>query len=106
MTSPVLQDTSEGTILNVLVQPRASRTEVVGQHGDALKIRVAAPPSDGAANDALCRFLSRQCAVPRSAVTILAGSGARRKRVLVKGVSAEAVRRSLDRDCVTKREAE
>ena len=74
-------------ILTIHAQPNAKRTEFVGLHGDALKIRIASPPIDGAANEALCRFLSQQLAVPMSAVMIRAGHGARRKRVLVKGVT-------------------
>ncbi|MEP7153285.1 MAG: DUF167 domain-containing protein, partial [Nitrospira sp.] len=52
-----------GVTISVHVQPRASRTESAGIHGDALKIRVAAPPADGAANDELCRFIARHCDV-------------------------------------------
>ena len=81
-----------GVAISVHVQPRASRTEAVGIHGGALKIRVAAPPADGAANDELCRFIARHCDVSLSAVEILSGTGARQKRVLVKGLSVEQVR--------------
>lgn len=77
-------------ILTIHVQPNASsRSTYVGLHGDALKIRIASPPVDGAANEALCRFLSALLAVPLSHVSIRAGHGARRKRVLVKGVTAQ-----------------
>lgn len=84
-----------GVALSVHVQPHASRTECIGFHGDALKIRVAAPPSDGAANDELCRFLARRCDVPLKAIEILTGAGSRRKRLLVKGRSVEQVRGQL-----------
>jgi len=87
--SPV-QDTAEGVLLTIHVQPNASsRSNYVGLHGEALKIRIASPPVDGAANEALCRFLSALLAVPLSQVSIRAGRGARRKRVLVKGVTAQ-----------------
>src|SRR5690349_9294235 len=59
----IVQDTQTGVVLTVHVQPKASRTEYVGIHGNALKIRVAAPPVDGAANDELVRFLADCCAV-------------------------------------------
>jgi uncharacterized protein (TIGR00251 family) len=68
------------------VQPRASRTEVVGWHGDAVKIRIKAPPVDGAANEELTRFLSKTIGVSRQSVQITAGASARRKRVKIDGV--------------------
>jgi TIGR00251 family protein len=86
--SPI-QDSAEGTLLTIHVQPNAARSNYVGLHGDALKIRIASPPVDGAANEALCRFLSEQLAVPMSQVIIRAGHGSRRKRVLVRGVTAQ-----------------
>lgn len=87
-----------GVVISVHVQPRASRTESAGIHGHALKIRVAAPPADGAANDELCRFFARHCDVPLSAVKILSGSGGRQKRVFVKGRSVEQVRERFHLD--------
>lgn len=84
-----IQDHTEGVFLAIHVQPHAARSSYVGLHGEALKIRIASPPVDGAANEALCRFLSEQFAVPMSQVTIRAGHGARRKRVLVKGVTSQ-----------------
>jgi hypothetical protein len=59
--------------------------------GDAVKFRVAAPPVDGAANEALCRFLAACFRVPVSQVMIAAGAGARRKRVVIRGVTARLV---------------
>jgi uncharacterized protein (TIGR00251 family) len=75
----------------VHVQPKAVRTEYVGVHGDALKFRVAAPPVEGAANDALCAYLAERFGIPKSAVTVLAGQGSRKKRLLLKGVSVQQV---------------
>lgn len=76
------------------VQQRAARTEIIGAHGDALKIRVAAPPVDGAANEALGRFLARQLGVPRAAVAVVSGQGGRTKVLRVTGITlAEAVER-------------
>lgn len=91
MNSLIVQDTEDGTILTVHIQPRASTTEYVGIHGDAIKIRVAAPPVDGAANDELIRFLARQLSIPTSSVQIRSGASGRHKRVLVKGLTAERV---------------
>ena len=92
--SPI-QDTPEGALLTVRIQPKASRTELVGVHGEALKIRVTAPPVDGAANEALCQYLAERCGLPTQAVSIQVGLAARLKRVLVRGVSAQRVRTIL-----------
>ena len=83
--------TSPTTTLDIHVQPRARTTEVVGWHGDAIKIRVAAPPVDGAANDALVLFLAEQLGVPRAAVTVVGGAAGRRKRVAIVGIERERV---------------
>jgi uncharacterized protein (TIGR00251 family) len=78
----------------VRVQPRASRSEVIGRHGNEIRLRVAAPPVDGAANDAVVRLLADRLGVPRAAVEVAAGMAARSKVVLVTGVTlAEAARR-------------
>ncbi len=78
------------------VVPRARVTALAGRHGDALKIRLAAPPVDGAANDELIRFLAERLAVPRSAVTIAAGHTSRRKTVTVTGIETAAALRALE----------
>ena len=60
LSLPLIEATPTGIRLRVRVQPRASRTELAGRYGDALKIRLAAPPVDGAANEALVRFLAER----------------------------------------------
>jgi len=80
----------------VHVVPRARTTDVAGRHGDALKIRLAAPPVDGAANEELVRFLAKRLAVPRSAVTIAAGLTGRRKTVKISGVETADALRTLE----------
>jgi uncharacterized protein (TIGR00251 family) len=79
----------------VHVVPRAKVTQVAGRHGDAVRIRLAAPPVDGAANAELVRFLAERLGVPQSAVTIVRGATARRKTVAILGVTAEAAGRVL-----------
>lgn len=79
------------TVLTIHVQPKARTTEVVGWHGDAIKIRVAAPPVGGAANEALVHFLAERLEVARSAVTVVGGATARRKRVEIEGMERERV---------------
>ena len=87
----IARDSERGALLTVHVQPGSSRTECVGIHGDAIKIRLAARPIDGAANDELIRFIAARCAVPRANVRIHAGTEARRKRLCVKDVSAQVL---------------
>lgn len=83
------------TILELWVQPRASRDEVAGLQDGAVKVRLTAPPVDGEANDALVRFLAKKLGVPRSSLTIVRGQTGRRKAVRVAGLTAEEVRRRL-----------
>lgn len=81
--------------LVVHVLPRAKATAVAGRHGDAIRIRVAAPPVDGAANEALLRFLAERLGVPRRSVMIVRGAGSRRKTVQVAGLTRAEVERRL-----------
>lgn len=81
--SPVRRD-GDDLVLVVHAQPGAKQSGFAGVHGDALKIRLAAPPLDGRANRELCRFLADACGVAPSAVEITSGEGARAKRVWVR----------------------
>ena len=90
-----IQSFEGGVRFSVHVQPRASRTEVAGSHGDSVKIRLRAAPVEGAANDELVEFLAAQLGVASSAVRIARGSRARRKVVEVAGIDAAEVRRLL-----------
>jgi uncharacterized protein (TIGR00251 family) len=83
--------TNEGTVLLIHVQPKASCTEFAGYHGDLVKIRLAAPPTDGAANAELCRFLAARFSLPLAKVQLLSGRQSRRKRVLLKAVPMEMI---------------
>jgi uncharacterized protein (TIGR00251 family) len=91
MNALIVQDTKAGAVLSVHIQPRASTTEYVGIQGNAIKIRVAAPPVDGAANDELIRFLAGQLSIPTSSVRIHSGASGRHKHILVKGATAQLV---------------
>ena len=94
MTPSWLKREAGGAVLlTVHVQPGAKRTEVAGVHGDALKIRLAAPPVDGRANDCLLAFLAERLGVTRAAVELVSGATARRKRVRLAGVSDAALER-------------
>jgi uncharacterized protein (TIGR00251 family) len=72
-------------LLHLHVQPGASRTEIVGLHGDALKIRLAAPPVEGRANEVLLRYLAEVFEVPLRQVELRAGATGRKKRVAILG---------------------
>lgn len=82
-----------GLVLEVLVQPRASRTQALGEHGGRLKIALAAPPVEGEANRALVEFLAGALGVRKADVQLLRGQTGRRKTVRVRGASAEAALR-------------
>lgn len=79
--------TVSGARFAVHVQPRASRTEVAGVYGDALKVRLQAPPVDGAANEALLAFLAAVLGVPCRDVRLVAGDTSRAKIVEVAGIA-------------------
>ena len=78
--------------VDVHVQPRASRSEIVGVHGAALKVRLQARPVEGAANEALVSLLAEHLGVPRRAVRIVGGATSRAKTVEVDGTTEAAVR--------------
>lgn len=95
----IVRDSERGVLLTVHVQPNAVRTECVGVHGDAIKIRVAARPIQGAANEELIRFIADRCSLSRTQIQIQGGAETRRKRLCVRGVTAEVlVARLLPRD--------
>jgi uncharacterized protein len=74
-------------VVAVRVQPRASRDEVVGEMGGALKVRLQAPAVENRANDALCEYLAALLKTPKSAVRILSGERSRIKRIQIRGVT-------------------
>lgn len=74
----------EDLFLHCQLQPKAAHDEIVGLHGDRLKLRITAPPVDGKANEHLVRWLSKLFAVPRSQVTIVQGELGRQKTLLIR----------------------
>ena len=96
MRSPgTLLAVAVGTRLRLRVQPRASRDEVAGMAGDALRVRLTAPPVDGAANEALVRLLAHRLGVSRGSVALVSGHTGRNKVVEVSGLPPEEVARRL-----------
>jgi hypothetical protein len=90
-----LRQTAAGVELHLHVQPRASRDQLAGSLGAELKVRLAAPPVEGAANAACCAFFAKLCHLPKSRVTLVAGEVSRHKRLLLAGVDAPWVMRAL-----------
>jgi uncharacterized protein (TIGR00251 family) len=79
----------------VQVVPRASRSEIVGEHNGALRIRIAAPPVEGAANEELIRTLSRAFGVKRGAVVIETGQASKKKQIRIIGVTPADLQKLL-----------
>jgi uncharacterized protein (TIGR00251 family) len=87
-----LREDRDGVVVELLVQPRASRTRVVGEHEGRLKIQLAAPPVEGEANAALVGFLSGALGIRKGDVVLLRGETGRRKTVRLRGTTAALVR--------------
>jgi uncharacterized protein len=79
----------------VRIAPRASRSEISGEHDGALRVRIAAPPVDGAANRELIRVIARALKVPQNAIEIIAGANSKNKTVRVQGVDAATLERLI-----------
>lgn len=97
MSAPRVQRTATGVRITVRVQPRASSEGIVGVHGDAIRVRLTAPPVDGAANAALADLLARTFGIPARAVTIVGGATSRTKLVELTGITEARVRQLVER---------
>ena len=86
---------SSSTRITLYIQPRAKRTEVAGRHGSDLKIRVAAPPVDQAANEALLAFVAQKLGVRQRDVRLIAGATSRRKVLEIDGITDEQIQALL-----------
>jgi hypothetical protein len=92
-----ISENPQGFVLTIFVQPRSSKNMIAGLHGQALKIRLTAPPVDNAANRMCVQFLSKCLNVPKSAIEILSGQTGRTKQVLVRVTGdREAVREKIE----------
>ena len=95
MSQLKITEAENGVTFAVRVVPRASRNEIAGVHGDALKVRLTAPPVEGRANKALIAFLAKLLSVRKSQVEIVAGGTSRRKMIRVIDLSAQEVEERL-----------
>ncbi len=90
-----ITETRGGVVLTVHVQPRSSRNEVCGIHGEELKVRLTAPPVDDAANRLCVEFLAGLLGVAKSRVSIIAGAKSRHKTIRISDIGCKAVRTLL-----------
>lgn len=84
-------ETPEGVIFKVHVQPRASRNEICGIHGEELKLRLTAPPVEEAANKLCMEFIAKLLQVAKSRVTITSGAKSRHKTIKVAGINGDTL---------------
>jgi uncharacterized protein len=89
--APWLSETREGIVVALHAQPGARKTELVGTYGDALKIKLAAPPVDGKANAELLRFIAKKCGVTQSDVILISGESSNDKRIGISGIPAAQI---------------
>ena len=90
------QDTPEGAIVNVKAVPRSSKAGLDGVLGDAVKVRVRSAPVDGKANKELVEVLADAFSLPKASVTFKSGETSKTKRLLLRGVAAETVRKVIE----------
>ena len=91
------------TVIAVKVVPRAAKDEIAGWLGEALKVRVQAPPQDGRANRAVEEFLASALSLKKNAVTVTAGRASALKRVAIQGLTREEIVRRLDQTFLASR---
>lgn len=96
MSSLNLKETENGIQFKIKVQPRSGRNEIKGIMGDALKIKITAPPVDGEANEACLRLLAQWLEIPKSRVSLLTGQTSTQKMVLAQGVKKEELLSRLE----------
>lgn len=92
-----LNEKDGAVTIRIKVQPRAPRTEIVGEHDGAIKLRVAAPPIDGRANEECRRFLAKLFEVSATSVEIISGDSSRDKVIRISSISARRVLEALGR---------
>lgn len=96
--SDIIKEGKNSITVPCWIQPKASKNRIIGIHGNYLKISLAAPPVDGKANAALCKFLAKKICVSKSSVSIIAGLQSRRKIVKICGVSVKEFSKKIDID--------
>ena len=93
-----LKEKDDAVTIRVRVQPRASRTEIIGEHAGAIKMRIAAPPVDGKANEECRRFLAKLLKVGATSIEIISGDSSRDKIIRVSNMTARRVLEALSQE--------
>jgi uncharacterized protein (TIGR00251 family) len=91
----MFQQTEKGVIISLYILPNAPKSQVIGEHNGALKIKIQAPPVDGKANEEIVRFLSKKLEISKSKIEILKGDKSKLKKVLIEGLSLEQIKSML-----------
>jgi|AMWB02.1.fsa_nt_gi uncharacterized protein (TIGR00251 family) len=94
--SPFARQESTGVVLQLWIQPRASKNELVEVRDGALKVRLTSPPVEGAANDSCREYFAKLLGVSRGEVLLVAGERSRHKRLLISGYAVEEVRKRIE----------
>ena len=92
-----IRESSGGVLVSLLIQPRASKNEISGPQGDRLKVRLTAPPVEGAANKMCITFLAKCLGLSKSAFEIVSGQSSRQKQVLIRGGCLDDIRDALEK---------
>jgi len=91
-----LKTSKDGVVISIHLTPRAKRDAIEGRHGEALKVRIKAPPVEGKANEYLLKFIAGKLSIPRANVAMIRGETSRDKQVLVTGLSTDEIRSRTD----------
>lgn len=95
MCNSWIRELSEGLLISINVQPRSSKTEIIGMHQNSLKIKLTSPPVEGAANSLLINFISKKLGIAKSKIVLNSGEKSRQKKLIIKGCSKEEVLKRL-----------
>jgi len=96
LSYPCFKATADGVVVQLQVQPRSSRNQLVGLQGNALKVKLTSPPVEGAANKACCAYLAKLFGIAKGSVELVGGDKSRQKRILLNGVSLQVAEEVLD----------
>ena len=99
-----MREHPEGIVFKVFVQPRSAKNKIVGAHGDALKLKITAPPVAGAANNMCLKFLAKHLATPHQRLEIISGHNSRTKQILFRSTQAAPSKKEKQRlkQCIAK----